>query len=82
MVASPKLSAPRRVRHPARQGCAVGGGLRQLTISEFTAWLGAQTNKQDRPFQKHTIRNYADAARTLGKWMGAGCSGQPLGRVS
>jgi hypothetical protein len=39
--------------------------LRQMAVSEFTAWLSGQTNKQDRPFQDHTIRNYADAARTL-----------------
>jgi len=45
--------------------------LRQMTVSEFTAWLSGQTNKQDRPFQEHTIRNYADAARTLDKWMAA-----------
>jgi hypothetical protein len=43
--------------------------LRQMTVSEFTAWLSGRTNKQDRPFQEHTIRNYADAARTLDKWM-------------
>ncbi len=43
--------------------------LRQMTVSEFTAWLGGQTNKQDRPFQEHTVRNYADAAHTLDKWM-------------
>ena len=40
-----------------------------MAVSEFTAWLSGQTNKQDRPFQEHTIRNYADAARTLDKWM-------------
>jgi integrase/recombinase XerD len=45
--------------------------LRQMSVSEFTAWLSGQTNKQDRPFQEHTIRNYADAARTLDKWMSA-----------
>jgi hypothetical protein len=37
--------------------------MRQMTVSEFAAWLGGITNKQDRPFQEHTIRNYADAAR-------------------
>jgi integrase/recombinase XerD len=45
--------------------------LRQMAVSEFTAWLSGKTNKQDRPFQEHTIRNYADAARTLDKWMSA-----------
>jgi hypothetical protein len=40
-----------------------------MAVSEFTAWLRGQTNKLDRPFQEHAIRNYADAARTLDKWM-------------
>jgi hypothetical protein len=29
--------------------------LRQIAVSEFTAWLSGKTNKQDRPFQEHTI---------------------------
>jgi integrase/recombinase XerD len=45
--------------------------LRQMTVSEFAAWLSGKTSKQDRPFQANTIRNYADAARTLDKWMSA-----------
>jgi hypothetical protein len=45
--------------------------MRQMTVSEFAAWLGGMTNKEDRPFQEHTIRNYADAARTLDRWMTA-----------
>jgi hypothetical protein len=45
--------------------------LRQMAVSEFAAWLSGKTNKQDRPFQEHTIRNYADADRTLEKWMSA-----------
>jgi len=48
LVASPELSAPRRGR-----AALSAADLRQLTISEFTAWLGGQTNKQDRPFQEH-----------------------------
>lgn len=45
--------------------------LRQMTVSEFTAWLSGQTNKQDRPFQSHTITNYTDAAKALDRWMTA-----------
>ena len=43
--------------------------LRQLQISEFSAWLRTQTNKHDRPFQEETIRGYAETARALGLWM-------------
>jgi site-specific recombinase XerD len=49
----------------------VAARLRQMAISEFAAWLGRQTNNQDRPFQEHTIRNYTDAAKTLDRWMPA-----------
>jgi hypothetical protein len=44
--------------------------LRQMMIGEFTAWLGTQVSpKVKRPYQPHTITNYADAAKTLGRWM-------------
>jgi hypothetical protein len=39
-----------------------------MTVSEFAAWLGGMTNKQDQPVQehtRHTVRSYAVAARTL-----------------
>jgi hypothetical protein len=39
--------------------------LRQLQISEFSAWLRTQTNKHKRPFQEETIRGYAETARAL-----------------
>jgi hypothetical protein len=37
--------------------------LRQMQISEFSAWLRTQTNKHQRPFQEETIRGYAETAR-------------------
>jgi integrase/recombinase XerD len=43
--------------------------LRKLQISEFSAWLRAQTNKHHRPFQDETIRGYAETARALDLWM-------------
>jgi hypothetical protein len=43
--------------------------LRQMAISEFAAWLSAQTNKLEWPFQEHTITNYTDAAKSLHRWM-------------
>jgi site-specific recombinase XerD len=43
--------------------------LRQSQISEFTAWLRTQTNKQQRPFQADTIIAYAETARALDRWM-------------
>lgn len=66
LVASPEPSGSRRGR-----AALSAADLRQMTVSDFTAWLGARTNKQDRPFQENTIRNYVDAARTLSKWMTA-----------
>jgi integrase/recombinase XerD len=66
MVTDPGPPETRRGR-----GILSVADLRQMAVSEFIAWLSGQTNKQDRPFQEHTIRNYADAARTLDKWMTA-----------
>jgi site-specific recombinase XerD len=43
--------------------------LRQMQISEFSAWLRTQTNKHKRPFQEETIRGYAEAAHALDLWM-------------
>ena len=43
--------------------------LRRMQISEFSAWLRAQTNKHKRPFQEETIRGYAETARALDLWM-------------
>jgi hypothetical protein len=43
--------------------------LRQMQISEFSAWLRTQTNKHKRPFQDETIRGYAETARALDLWM-------------
>ncbi|HEY3883345.1 MAG TPA: hypothetical protein VGM12_32570, partial [Trebonia sp.] len=43
--------------------------LRQMQISEFSAWLRTQTNKHRRPFQEETIRGYAETARALDLWM-------------
>jgi integrase/recombinase XerD len=43
--------------------------LRQMQISEFSAWLWTQTNKHKRPFQDETIRGYAETARVLDLWM-------------
>ena len=45
--------------------------LRQMQISEFTAWLRTQTNKHKRPFQEQTILDYAETARALDRWMTA-----------
>ena len=69
-VAPPELQEGPPGRRGGRERLSAAD-LRQMTVSEFTAWLSGQTNKQDRPFQEHTIRNYADAARTLDKWMAA-----------
>lgn len=66
LVTSPVLPGARRGREQLS-----AADLRQMTISEFTAWLSGQTNKQDRPFQAHTITNYTDAARALDRWMTA-----------
>lgn len=49
--------------------------LRQMTVSEFTAWLSGQTNKQDRPFQEHTMRGGAR------RWRSPVACGQPNGRA-
>jgi hypothetical protein len=43
--------------------------LRRMQISEFGAWLRARTNKHHRPFQEATVAAYADAARSLDRWM-------------
>lgn len=43
--------------------------MRQMQISEFSAWLRTQTNNHDRPFQEETIRGYAETARALDLWM-------------
>jgi integrase/recombinase XerD len=43
--------------------------LRTMQISEFTAWLRAQTNKHKRPFQDETIRGYTETANALSLWM-------------
>ena len=45
--------------------------LRQLSISEFAASLREGVSKRKRPYQEHTITDYADAARALGRWMAA-----------
>lgn len=50
--------------------------LRRMQVSEFSAWLRAQTNKHKRPFQEETIRGYAETARALDLWMaGEGIDG-------
>lgn len=43
--------------------------LRWMQISEFSAWLRTQTNRDKRPFQEETIRGYAETARALDLWM-------------
>jgi integrase/recombinase XerD len=43
--------------------------LRQMQISEFSAWLRTQTSKHQRRFQEETIRGYAETARALSLWM-------------
>jgi len=45
--------------------------LRQLSINEFAASLREGVSKRKRPYQEHTITNYADAARALDRWMTA-----------
>jgi hypothetical protein len=37
--------------------------LRRMQISEFSAWLRTQANRDKRPFQEETIRGYAETAR-------------------
>ncbi len=56
------LTAPRATEVSAEQ-------LRKMQISEFSAWLRAQTSKHKRPFQEETIRGYAETARALDLWM-------------
>jgi hypothetical protein len=46
-----------------------GAGLRQMMISEYTAWLRSATNKHGRPFQEGTVRDYTETARVLNRWM-------------
>lgn len=46
--------------------------LRQLSISEYTASLREGVSKRKRPYQEHTITDYADAARALDRWMTSG----------
>ena len=43
--------------------------LRRMQISEFAAWLRSRTNRHNRPFQEATVAAYADAARSLDRWM-------------
>src|SRR5579859_3199994 len=43
--------------------------LRQMQISEFSAWLRTQTSKHKRRFQEETILAYAETARALDLWM-------------
>src|SRR5258708_3773860 len=43
--------------------------LRRMQISEFAGWLRSRTNRHKRPFQEATVAAYADAARSLGRWM-------------
>jgi integrase/recombinase XerD len=40
-----------------------------MMISEYTEWLGSLTSKHGRPFQAGTIRDYAETARVLNRWM-------------
>ncbi len=40
-----------------------------MMISEFADWLRSVTNKHSRPFQEGTIRDYAETARVLDRWM-------------
>jgi hypothetical protein len=42
-----------------------------LSIKEFAASLRGGVSKRKRPYQEHTITNYADAARALDRWMTA-----------
>jgi hypothetical protein len=43
--------------------------LRRMQISEFAGWLRSRTNRHKRPFQEATVAAYADAARSLDRWM-------------
>jgi hypothetical protein len=43
--------------------------LRRMQVSEFAAWLRSRTNRHKRAFQEATVAAYADAARSLGRWM-------------
>jgi site-specific recombinase XerD len=69
------LSAPPSANEPVesdprlRSREVTAQQLRQMQISEFTAWLRAQTNKHRRPFQEETIIGYAETARALDRWM-------------
>jgi site-specific recombinase XerD len=59
------LLAAGRDRHEA----VTAPELRRMEISEFAAWLRYRTNRHKRPFQEATIAAYADAARSLDRWM-------------
>jgi integrase/recombinase XerD len=76
----PRKSPLRTAHMPATSACSdpvaepasrdiSGAGLRRMMISEYTEWLRSVTSKQGRPFQEGTIRDYAETARVLDRWM-------------
>ena len=52
-----------------QDGPATAPELRRMQISEFAVWLRSRTNRNKRPFQEATVAAYADAARSLDRWM-------------
>ena len=75
------------VAEPAAAGILLAAGrgqgapvtapeLRRMQVSEFAAWLRSRTNWHKRPFQEAAVAAYADAARSLDRWMtGQGIDG-------
>jgi hypothetical protein len=61
-TASAAAKHPRRYRQ-----------LRRLQVSQYTAWLRTQTNKQKRPFQEQTLVADVETAHALDRWMTDEC---------
>jgi hypothetical protein len=54
------------------RGGVTAAELREMSVSEFAAWLRTQTSKKTRrPYQGQTVTAYCDAAKALHRWMTA-----------
>jgi integrase/recombinase XerD len=67
----PRGLADEHVAHPRDDKPLSAADLRQLSIREFTSSLREGVSKRKRPYQEHTITDYADAARAIDRWMTA-----------